>query len=98
MHLLQASVGGACMVSSQAQLSNVLAAPPYNMQPGQIGVAFIAFGAAGMVASPLGGRMFDRAAVRTPQLMARLLRNTLGSLIGENPSLPGSCLCVPSRL
>jgi hypothetical protein len=84
LHVLQASVGFACMMSSQAELTNVLAAPPYNMQPGMIGIVFIVSGAAGTVAAPLGGRMFDRAAARTPQLMVRLLLNNLASLIGKD--------------
>jgi predicted MFS family arabinose efflux permease len=54
------------------------------MQPGMIGVTFIVSGVAGMVASPLGGRMFDRAAARKPHLMVQLLLNNLASLIGED--------------
>jgi hypothetical protein len=82
-HLLQASAGSACLMSSQTSLTGVLAAAPYNMSPGMIGVAFITMGCAGMIASPLGGRMFDRAGARSPQPMPRLMWNTLASLIGK---------------
>lgn len=83
-HLLQASAGSACLMSSQTSLTGVLAAAPYNMSPGMIGVAFITMGCAGMIASPLGGRMFDRAGARSPQPMPRLMWNTLASLIGKS--------------
>lgn len=83
LHLLHASVGFACMMSSQAELTGVLVAAPYNFSPGIIGVTFIVSGAAGIVASPLGGRLFDRAAKKTPHPMVRLQRNNLASLIGK---------------
>jgi predicted MFS family arabinose efflux permease len=82
LHLLQATVGFAAMLSAQTELPGVLSAPPYNMSPGLIGVAFIATGGAGMIASPLGGKLFDRAAATAAQPMIRLETNNLASLIG----------------
>jgi len=90
LHLLQASVGFACMMATQAELPGVLASAPYYLSPGMIGVAFIVLGGAGMIASPLGGKLFDRAGARSPQPMPRLFWNNLASLTGNDLSLFGS--------
>lgn len=82
LHLAHASVGFACMMSTQAELTGVLSAAPYFFKPGMIGVSFIVLGGAGMAAAPLGGRLFDNAAKRHAQPMIRLLWNCLASLIG----------------
>ena len=87
LHLMQASMGFACMMSTQAEISRVLASEPYYLSPGMIGVAFIGVGAMGMIASPLGGRLFDKAGARSPQPMPRLLWNSVASLVGG---------CVPA--
>lgn len=83
LHLLQATVGFACLISAQTELPSQLAAPPYNLLPGMIGVAYIASGGAGMIASPLGGKLFDMAAATSAQPMIRLQGNNLASLFGE---------------
>jgi hypothetical protein len=83
LHLLQATVGFACMLSAQIELPGQLTAPPYSMGPGHIGAAMIAAGGAGMIASPVGGKLFDRAAAKSGQPMLRLTGNSLVSLIGE---------------
>jgi predicted MFS family arabinose efflux permease len=83
LHLLQATVGFACMLSAQIELPGQLIAPPYSMGPGHIGAAMIAAGGAGMIASPAGGKLFDRAAGESGQPMLRLTGNSLISLIGE---------------
>ena len=83
LHLLQSTVGFACMLSAQTELPGQLAAPPYSLSPGMMGVAFITTGGAGMIASPLGGKLYDRAASRFSDPMVRLTINNLASLIGE---------------
>lgn len=83
LHLLQASMGFACMMATQAELPGVLASAPYFMSPGMIGVCFIVLGGAGMVASPLGGKLFDKAGGGAPQPMLRLFWNNLASLTGD---------------
>lgn len=83
LHLIQSTVGFACMLSAQIGLPSQLTAPPYSMGPGKIGAAMIAAGGAGMIASPLGGRLFDRAADKSGPPMLRLAPNTLVSIIGE---------------
>jgi len=83
LHLVQSTVGFACMLSAQVELPGQLAAPPYRLSPSMIGVAMIATGGAGMIASPLGGKLFDRGADKCSQPMFRLTVNNLASLIGE---------------
>lgn len=94
LHLVQSTVGFACMLSAQVELPGQLAAPPYRLAPSMIGVAMIATGGAGMIASPLGGKLFDRGADKCPQPMFRLTVNTLASLIGELCRSLGRCMHV----
>lgn len=84
LHLLQASVGFASMMTTQSELTGVLHSAPYYMSPGMIGVAYIVLGGAGMLASPLGGRLFDKMGAHSPQPMPRLFWNTLASLTGKS--------------
>lgn len=91
LHLIQATVGFACMLSAQIELPGQLIAPPYSMGPGHIGAAMVAAGGAGMIASPVGGKLFDKAAAKPGPPMLRLTSNSLASLIGEWPQW--RCCC-----
>jgi MFS family permease len=82
LHLLVGLVGFAALVSSQTELPMVLAGT-YKLSPGLIGVSMLPTGIAGIIFSPVGGRLFDRAAASSPgHPMLRLRYNNLLSLLG----------------
>jgi hypothetical protein len=82
LHLLVGLVGFAALVSSQTELPMVLAGT-YDLSPGLIGVSMLPTGIAGIIFSPVGGRLFDRAAASSPgHPMLRLRYNNLMSVVG----------------
>lgn len=65
-----------------------MAEAPYSLSAGMIGVAYLAYGVSGLIASPLGGMLSDRAAAAHPtEPEARLTHNMLITLIVMPASL-----------
>jgi predicted MFS family arabinose efflux permease len=82
LHMLVGLVGFSALVSSQTELPMVLAGT-YNLSPGLIGVSMLPTGIAGIIFSPVGGRLFDRAAASNPgHPMLRLRYNNMISVVG----------------
>jgi MFS family permease len=65
-----------------------MAEAPYSLSAGMIGVAYLAYGVSGLIASPLGGMLSDRAAAAHPaEPEARLIHNMLITLLVMPTSL-----------
>lgn len=70
------------MFVSLCELPGALAAPPYGLQPGIIGLAYLPSGVGGIMASPLGGKLSDMGAAQRPgQPHARLAYGNAGVLL-----------------
>mgnify|MGYP001807602106 CR=1 FL=1 len=65
-----------------------MAEAPYSLNAGMIGVAYLAYGVSGLIASPLGGMLSDKAAAQHPtEPEARISTNMLIALLVMPPSL-----------
>eukprot|EP00877_Chromochloris_zofingiensis_P010564 jgi/Chrzof1/5761/Cz16g14250.t1 len=81
-HALVAIVVFSSMFISLTELPVALAAPPYSLSEGIIGVCYLPVGIAGFLASMGGGRVSDLAASRYPSVPeARLIPATIGVLV-----------------
>jgi nitrate/nitrite transporter NarK len=69
-----------CMFASIIIMPLALAQPPYNLNEAMIGVAFLAGGIAGLLASPVGGVLADKAHARW-EVQARVLPASLAALV-----------------
>eukprot|EP00877_Chromochloris_zofingiensis_P005829 jgi/Chrzof1/15247/UNPLg00640.t1 len=81
-HALVAMVVCGSMFSSLTELPVALAAPPYSLSEGIIGVCYLPSGIAGFLGSIAGGRLSDLAASRYPAVPeARLIPATICVII-----------------
>jgi MFS family permease len=82
VHCIIATVSFGAWFAVLGELSTTLAATPYSLSQAIIGVCFLPMGVAGMVASPLGGWLADRAAAAAPNSnFARLAWGTGFTLV-----------------
>lgn len=78
MHAIITLISYASWFCALTELPIALALPPYNLSPALIGVCYVPGGVAGVLASPIGGRLSDKSAAAHPsQPMVRLYYNTI---------------------
>lgn len=78
MHGIITLISYASWFCALTELPIALALPPYNLSPALIGVCYVPGGVAGVLASPIGGRLSDKSAAAHPsEPMVRLYYNTI---------------------
>jgi len=77
------------MFASLTEWPGQLAAAPYNLSEGMIGISYLAMGVAGFVGSPIGGRVSDITAAKFPQVAEGRLM--FGAAIAAT-LMPAGCL------
>ncbi|WIA33828.1 hypothetical protein OEZ86_006937 [Tetradesmus obliquus] len=77
LHAIVALLSFGSMFCSLTEMPLFLAVAPYNLSPALTGLCYMAMGVAGIIASPLGGKLSDAAAATHPAApLARLMYNT----------------------